>query len=167
MKTAVIYYSQSGQTKKLADAIAGALPDSPTATPMQEADAPEPSTLVFFGFPIERFGPAKPAAEFLADRLAGHKVALFVTHASPEGTPQVEGWLEGCRQAAAGCDLVGCFDCQGELAMPVKQFMLASDDPGLRAWAEGDTSQGQPDAARLERARTFARDVARSQSPGT
>jgi flavodoxin len=165
VNTAVIYYSQSGQTRKIAEAIAAELPDSPTPVAMQEAAVPEPGTLVFFGLPIEQHGPAKPAAAYLQEHLVGHRVALFVTHAAPEGMPELDGWLDGCREAAAASELAGCFDCQCELAAPVKQYMLASGVPELRAWAERDDSQGQPDEGRLERARAFARQVVEGLRP--
>lgn len=57
------------------------------------------------------------------------------------------------------------FDYQGELADPIKQHMLASDDPAMRAWAEGDDSRGQPDETRLQRAREWARQVMAAVGP--
>jgi hypothetical protein len=67
--------------------------------------------------------------------------------------------LEKFKAAAAGATLVEMFDCQGELAKPVKFLMTINRNPKYRAWAKMDDSQGQPDASRLEKARIFAREV--------
>jgi hypothetical protein len=37
---------------------------------------------------------------------AGRKLALFVTHAAPEGMDLLDGWLDNCK-AAAGCAQMG------------------------------------------------------------
>ena len=165
MKSAVVYHSATGNTRKVAGAIAGALGD---VTPVPLSDAPQLDgcDLVFVGMPIERFGPPKAACAFLAQRCAGRQVALFVTHAAPEEAPQVAPWLEECRRAAAGADVVGLFHCQGQLAEPVKQAMLASGMPELAAFAEmADVAAGQPDESRLEAAAAFAREMAERLAP--
>ncbi len=87
-------------------------------------------------------------------------MALFVTHAAPEGSDDLAAMLEACRQAASGAALLGIFDCQGELAQPIADLLLKSDDPrhqefGRRA---GET-KGQPDEERLNKARQFAREI--------
>lgn len=88
-------------------------------------------------------------------------MALFVTHAAPEDLPELEAWLQSCREAAAGGDLVGLFNCQGQLAEPVRQAMLASGMPELVRFAEmADVAAGQPDESRLAAAADFARQTA-------
>ena len=57
------------------------------------------------------------------------------------------------------------FNCQGELAKDVADFMLNSGDAQLAEWAkERDTTIGQPDETRLERARIYARDIMQKYS---
>jgi flavodoxin len=163
MSYAVVYQSQSGSTRKVAQAIAEGLPGDIRPVSIEDRPALEGAQVVFVGLPIHGFGPAKEAAAFLQESCRGRRVAMFVTHASPEGAPMLEDWLAKCRDAAAGCDLVGFFDCQGELAETMRQAMLKMEDPNLRRWAETDKSQGQPDAARLDKARAFAREVAEAQ----
>ncbi len=54
--------------------------------------------------------------------------------------------------------MVGVFDCQGELDDALLEAARSSDDPEFRKLSEvGAMSKGQPDAARLDRARTFAK----------
>lgn len=67
--------------------------------------------------------------------------------------------MEKFRQAAAGAELVGFFDCQGELAKGVKFIMRISPSRRLRADAKRDNSKGQPDETRVEKARIFAKET--------
>jgi hypothetical protein len=90
---------------------------------------------------------------------------LFVTHAAPEGLDLLAGWLESCKAAAACTDLVGFFHCQGELAEPIRRYMLTSDNQMLREFAQmGDITKGQPDGSRLRKATEFETEVARSMA---
>ena len=176
MKAAVVYYSASGNTAKVGEAIARALRDElpgpdgeGTARaanevivgPLGEAPSLDDRDLVFVGMPIERFGAPEPAARYLAEECAGRRVALFVTHAAPEDLDEVQPWLEACEEAAAGTELVGFFHCQGRLAAPVREAMLASGMPALVGFAEmADCAAGQPNEAALARAAAFARETA-------
>ena len=89
----------------------------------------------------------------------GRKVILFITHAGLEGHPDLLPMIEKFRQAARGADLIDLFDCQGELSKSVKRIMSIMPNAQFRKWAKMDNSQGQPDQARIERARAFSRDV--------
>jgi hypothetical protein len=51
------------------------------------------------------------------------------------------------------------FDCQGQLAKGIKFIMSIMPNREIRAMAKRDNSQGQPDAARLDRARAYAREM--------
>jgi hypothetical protein len=120
--------------------------------------------LTFLGFPIHSFGPDRKSRRFLERQARGRRIALFLTHAIPEDHEELPGWLARFREAAAGATLIGMFDCQGELAKGVKRVMSICPDPKVRLWAKIDDSQAQPDAARLERARAFARQMIESVS---
>ncbi|MFC1978143.1 hypothetical protein ACFLWS_07800 [Chloroflexota bacterium] len=67
--------------------------------------------------------------------------------------------LDKFKQAAAGANIVGMFDCQGELSKTVKRIMSVYPDAKFRLWAKQDNSKGQPDKARLDKARLFSREV--------
>ncbi len=159
MKVVVGYMSRTGNTKKVAEAIFQEIGGEKEIQRAEEIDDLESYDLVFFGFPIEGYGPSKEARDFLDKRCAGKNVALFVTHAAPEGSEILEKWLANCREAAAGSKLVGMFNCQGDLSEDMRQMMSKHDDPMVRRWAELSVPQGNPDAARLARARVFARET--------
>ena len=160
MNVLVTYFTQTGNTKKVAEAIHEEITEAKEIKELAAVESLEGRDLSFIGFPIMAFGPAKPAKEFLAAHAAGKRVALFITHASPEDSEPLEEWLAACREAAADTDLVGVFNCQGELAESIADLLANNEDPQIRAFAEGRSQTvGQPDEARLEKARAFAREI--------
>ena len=157
MKSAVVYYTQSGNTEKVARTIACAI-EAECVAPIAETPDLDAYDLVFVGMPVEQFGAPEVVRQFLAERCAGRRIALFATHAAPDDLTQLEPWLVNCRKAAEGAELVGFFHCQGALAEPVRQAMLASDTPMLQQFAQmAGCADGQPDEAALARAADFAR----------
>jgi len=162
MKVLVAYLSKTGNTKKVAEAIYGEITDEKEIKPIADVESLDGYDAAFLGFPIQQMGPDNKSAELLARRCTGgRKVVLFITHASPEDNPELQPMLDKFRDAARGANVIDMFDCQGELGGCVKFFMRVMPDPKLRMWAKMDNSKGQPDAARLQRARVFARDVMR------
>ncbi len=161
MRVLVAYTSRTGNTKKVAEAIYDEIGEEEKALrefdDVQNLDTYE---LVFVGFPIENFGPCKKAQEFLRSLCADKSIVLFITHAAPEYNKFVPGWLAECVAAASASNVEAVFHCQGELAESVKQAMLKSSDPIIRFWADkASTTKGQPNAARIERARAFVREI--------
>jgi flavodoxin len=152
--------SSTGNTKKIADAIFGEIVAEKEIKPIDEVESIGSYDLTFMGFPTHGYGPDKKAKAAL-ERLCknGSKVALFVTHAAPENEPEVAQYMAKFKEAAAGAELVGTFNCQGELAGGVKFIMKISPNKKLRADAKRDNSKGQPDEARIEKARTFAKET--------
>ena len=160
MKVLVAYMSQTGNTQKVAEAIFGEIQAEKEIKELKELDGLMGHDLYFVGFPIQAYGPAHAAKVFVEQHAAGKDIALFITHASGEDAKDLPAWLDACRVAAVGANIVGLFNCRGELAQNVADFMKDSGDPNLMAWAdERDETLGQPDEARLERARVFARDI--------
>ncbi len=160
MKTLVAYMSQTGNTKKVAEAIYGVISGEKEIKVLKEIDSLDACELAFIGFPIQAFGPAEDAKKFIKQYADGKKIALFMTHAAPEDNEEVQVWLDACRQTASAAEVVGMFDCQGELAPDIMEFLKQSDDPKMRAFGElGPTTKGQPDEGRLEKARDFAKGI--------
>jgi flavodoxin len=160
MNVLVAYFSQTGNTRKVAEAIYEAITEAKEIKELAAVESLEAHDLAFIGLPILGFGPAEEAKEFLAAHAAGKRVALFITHASPEDSEPLQEWLAKCKEAAADSNLVGMFDCQGELSKAVAELLAKSEDPELRAFAEARSETlGQPDEARLEKARAFAREI--------
>lgn len=159
MKILVAYKSQTGNTLKIAEAIYSVLPAPKEIKRIEDVASLEDYDFAFLGFPMHALGPDETTINFLKTHAKDRAIALFITHASPEHAPPLPGWIQKFKYAAAGANLIGVFDCQGQLSEQVKTAMLNYPDPQLRAWAQNDNSQGQPDAARLEKARVFAKET--------
>ena len=160
MKVLVTYMSQTGNTKKVAEAIFQEIKGKKEIKPMEEVSSLDGFDLAFVGFPIQAGQPAAQAKAFLEQHSKGKNVAVFVTHATPEEYPEVKECLSACGAAAVGANLLGVFGCQGELSEAIADFMIKSGDPGMvEAGKKRSLTVGQPDAARLKRARNFAREI--------
>ena len=160
MEVLVAYMSKTGNTKKVADAIYDEIKAKKTIKPIDEVDSLDGYDLAFLGFPVNRYGPSKQASRFLETRTHGKNIALFMTHAAPEDLSELPTWLDKFNTAAAGAIIVGRFSCQGELAKGVK-FIMSMIPGKLRAQAKMDNSKGQPNAARIQKARAFAKEIMR------
>ena len=157
MKTSVLYMSGSGNTEKVARAIAEALPGEVQPVAIGKGADPEDSELLFVGMPMHQFGAPEPVARFLHDACQGRRVALFVTHAAPEELHELAAWLDSCAEAAAGSELVGLFNCQGQVPPETRQSWIDTGVPMLVQFGEmAAVADGQPDEEALERARRFA-----------
>jgi flavodoxin len=160
MKVIIAYMSQTGNTRKIAEAIFGEIQEEKKIKELNEIDDLEGVDLAFVGFPIHGFGVPEEVKRFLEKHCMGKKIVLFVTHGAPEDFGGVQTWLAKCKEAAAGANVIDMFNCQGELADNVIDELLKSDNPQFRAWGEaGPSTRGQPDATRVERACIFAREI--------
>lgn len=160
MKVLVAYVSRTGNTKKVAEAIYGDIHAQKEIKDLTQVDNLEGYDLAFIGFPIEAYGPAKEAESFLEKHSSGKNIALFVTHSAPEDSQELPEWLSKSKAPAKHAGLKGFFHCQGELSEQIADFMTKSNDERLAAWAKDRPSTlGQPDAARLEQARQWAKEV--------
>jgi flavodoxin len=159
MKALVAYLSNSGNTRKVAEAIFEGITDCKEIKPLDEVNSLEGYDIAFLGFPVHQGGPDKKAAKILQKHcINGRKIALFITHASQENSPGTLSALAQFREAA-GASLIDMFDCQGQLSRVVKILMSVYPETKYRQWAKADNSHGQPDQSRLDRARVFSRNV--------
>jgi len=159
VRVLVGYMSRIGNTKKVAEAIFGEIEGEKEIKKLSQIKDMQGYDLIFLGFPMRAFGPDKKAKKFLKMQCQGKKIALFITHAAPEDHEDLPGWLAKFKDAAMGATIVDMFNCQGQLSKFIKLVMSIYPDSRLRSWAKMDSSKGQPDAARLEKARVFAREV--------
>lgn len=160
MKVLVTYFSQTGNTQKVAEAIYGAIEADKEIKPLNEVESLDGYDLAFVGFPIHASNPVADAKAFLEEKAKGKKVAVFITHAAPEDHENVARYLENCKASLAEVDMLGMFECQGEMAQAIIDFLAKSDNPRHQQFAQyGPQTKGQPDESRLEKARAFAREV--------
>jgi len=160
MKTLVTYMSQTGNTKKIAEAIYEEITGEKDIKDIKDVSNFEGYDLVFVGFPVQQFNIPENVSEVVKENVAGKNIAFFMTHAVPEGTEAIHSWTGSCKDIAATGNYLGIFDCQGELAQPLIDRLLESDDPQMREFAEmGSSTKGQPDESRVQKAREFAKEI--------
>jgi hypothetical protein len=114
---------------------------------------------------MHALGPDERVKTFLETHVKDKSIALFITHMAPKWYAREQGWIQKFKDAAVGANVVGVFDCQGQASRLVKTMMRISPNPQVRAWAQADSSQGQPDAAKLEQAKTFANEIVNRVKP--
>jgi flavodoxin len=160
MKTLVAYFSQTGNTQKVARRIFEEISGEKEITELGKLQDLQGYDLVFIGFPIVKFGAPPEVADFLSKQAPGHKIAIFITHSAGENMPQLPEWIKSSTECAAGAEVKGIFNCQGELAKVVADFMLHSGDAELVIWAKmRPATIGHPDHSRLAAAAAWARDI--------
>jgi flavodoxin len=134
MRILVAYMSQTGNTKKVAEAIYDMVPQQKEIKHIEEVQSLDGYNLIFLGFPIHNFGPDEQSANFLKLKTKNRNLALFITHAAPEGGPVVQNWVQKFADAAIGANICGLFDCQGELSQQVKNAMLNHPSVEIQRW---------------------------------
>jgi flavodoxin len=155
-KTLITYFSRTGNTKKIAEAVFEAVPGDKTLLPIKEVTDLAPYRLVFIGFPVQSHGVPPPIEDFLRSIPAGKRIALFSTHGSVTGSSLAREALEHATILAAGAKLVGTFACRGKVSLQALEIL--SQSPEHEAWADMAASAAtHPDEHDLAEARTFAR----------
>jgi flavodoxin len=155
-KTLVTYFSLTGNTRLVAEAIFGALSGDKTLKSMADAGDLSPYALVFVGFPVQAHSVPYPAEVFLKTVPEARKIALFSTHGSVTGSRLSREALEYASVLVAKARLVGTFSCRGKVSM--KALEVLKQSPEHEAWADMAASAAtHPDESDLEDARSFAR----------
>ncbi len=155
MKILVTYFSQTGNTQKVAEAIFDSL-ELPEKEIAEINAAPDPGAyqLVFVGFPVHSNSVPKKADAFLRSIPAGTKVAIFATHGSLRNGPLARTAFETAHTLPKG-KVLGTFGCRGKVVQSVIDAMMQSSEH--KAWAEEAASaSSHPDDADLKDARAWA-----------
>jgi len=165
MKVLITYFSQTGKTKQIAEAIHDIINTDKEIKDLSEVESIGEYDLTFVGFPIHAFAPPASVKPFLQNECSGKRIVLFITHAQPEDYEELDQWIATCQNEAGNAEIVDVFSCQGEIAPAFLEAMQKNDDPYMQKLAKGAaTSKGQPDATRIQKAREFAANVMAANS---
>jgi len=167
MKTLVTYFSQTGNTKKIAKAIYDTISGEKEIKTLKEVESLDDYDCTFIGFPVQNDKPHPNGTKFMKKKAVGKKIALFVTHATAQGLPKeyipeglVEKTLTNCKNSAARSELVGFYECQGELSENVANWLLGMDDPILQGFGKiRSLTIGHPDETEVANARKFTTEI--------
>lgn len=158
MQVLVTYYTQTGNTEKVARAVYEAVGGKKEIMAVSDVKNVAGYDVIFCGFPVHAHSvPAKMA--FFIERLPdGQKVAFFCTHGSLRGGPLPRQALEHAAGLAGKLKILGSFACRGKVSEKIIEALMAK--PEHRAWAE--EARGavlHPDENDLADARAFAKQV--------
>lgn len=158
-KVLVTYFSRTGNTRKIAEAIHDALGGDPDILPMDQVRDLAPYGLVFIGFPVQSHSLPYKVEEFLKSVPAGKKVALFSTHGSLPGMKMSREALEYATVLVSKAKLLGTFSCRGRVSMQALEVL--SKSPEHEAWTDmAVTANTHPDEHDVADARAFATWIA-------
>jgi flavodoxin I len=156
MNILVAYYSETGNTRRVAEAIHAAIRHTrKELLPIDQVKETDSYDLVFCGFPVHNHSLPAKMVHFLERLPQGKKLAIFATHGSLRGGEKAVGAFYAAISLARGQTILGTFGCRGQVKFQLLDEWVES--PQHRAWAiEAQSANGHPDAADLEEASTFA-----------
>jgi flavodoxin len=157
-KVLITYFSLTGNTKKVAEAIFEAIKGEKILLPISEVQETETYDLLFVGFPVHSHSTPYKVEAFLRQLPPGKKVALFSTHGSLTGGELSRQALEYAAAVAPQIKIVATFSCRGRVSPAALEILRRS--PEHEAWVEmAASAHHHPDQHDLEEARVFARWV--------
>jgi len=140
LKVMILYYSETGNTEKVARAVAEALEPKAEVSLRRVEEASEDLgeyELIFLGTPVHALGPAKPVREFLerlSANLEGLCFALFCTY-SMAGAGRTLDFMEK-KLANKGAKVLGKFAVFGAFKTFFKHFKKGRPDEKDLAYAK-------------------------------
>jgi len=169
MKILIVYFSQTGNTEKIANAInaVASAGNETEVKKMEDIDARSVNgyDLLFLGSPLHASNLAGPVKTFLGDlnSAACKQLAGFITHFAPAYPDQaMDGFVEPIIAACTekGFEYKGCFDCQGALTESLHDMVKKSQNFTDEQWADiVKQMTGHPDEGDEDKARKFAEEV--------
>jgi flavodoxin I len=169
MKVLVIYFSQTGNTEKIAMAICEEASQANEAElkKLEDINTDEVAgyDFIFIGSPLHASNLAAPVKEFLAGIQASssQKMAGFITHFAPAYPEQaMDGFTEPIKSACKekGIEYKGCFDCQGALTESLHEMVKKKQNLTDEQWSDMVKQMtGRPNEEDEGRAKAFAKSV--------
>ncbi len=154
MKILVTYYSETGNTEKIAYAIYNAIKDKKDIKKVQDVENPAEYDLIFYGFPVHGHSLPDKAAGFLKTLSEGQKIAFFSTHGSLRGGILSRQAFEHAFSLVPKAKVLGHFSCRGRVDS--KLLDKLEKDIQHKAWAkEASGAVLHPDEHDIEDAKKF------------
>jgi flavodoxin len=159
MKVLVTYYSETGNTEKLAKAIyEGVEKAEKEILRIEEIKDAAQYDLVFCGFPVHASSVPVNVQPFLKNIPKGAKLAIFATHGSLRKGQLAVAAFDYAMSLASNAKVIGTFGCRGKVKSSLLEQLMKK--PEHRAWAEqAQSAASNPDKADFEDGRNFAKEV--------
>lgn len=153
-KILVTYFSLTGNTKKIAEAIYEELKGEKDLKKVDEIQDLGLYDLLFIGFPVHSHSVPFKIEELMKKIPLGKKIALFSTHGSLTGSRLSREALEHATILASKAKILGTFSCRGKVSEQAMEVL--SKSPEHKAWTEmAASARTHPDENDLEDARSF------------
>jgi len=156
MKVLIAYYSQTGNTEKIARAIYEAAEnETRVLEKVDEVDNLETYDMIFLGFPILHHSVPGDVAKLLQRIPESKSVAIFATHGSMRGGKlAVEGFYHAV-SLASNLRILGTFGAQGQVNHHAMDKLIRL--PEYRGWLEeARSATNHPDKGDIADAMEFA-----------
>ncbi len=159
LKTLVTYFSQSGNTEKVAQGIfEGLVTKDKVIAEIEDTSDLEDYDVIFCGFPvIEHSVPAKMHA-FLKSIPAESNIAFFATHGVHTASDKATTAFEAASTLVKGSKVLGTFSARGKVSDEVLKSLEKSMEH--KSWVEEAVSaKNHPNEDDLLHAVTFANSI--------
>jgi len=155
-KWLVVYSSVTGNTKKVAEAIAAAAGEADLAAIDEVPEDLSGYEIVAIGYWLWRGGPDPKTAAWLP-KVQNVAVIFFETHAAETKSEHaITAFARAAYQLGTGCRVLATFGCQGQVSPSIlaKRQKMAPDNPHAQA-SGWKTAAGHPNADDLAAAAGF------------
>ncbi|MGB5749390.1 MAG: flavodoxin family protein [Desulfobacterales bacterium] len=148
MKSLVVYSSQTGNTRKLAEAVFEALPGEKELYPVEKAPDPSDYGFIAVGFWFMKGKPDPKSSEYIG-KIGKKELFLFATHAAGVGSDHAGQGMEVAKALASKADIRGTFSCQGQASPKILE--KASGKPEPPVWlSDAPDAEGHPNDSDIE-----------------
>ncbi|MFO7979994.1 MAG: flavodoxin family protein [Candidatus Aminicenantes bacterium] len=157
-RTLVTYFSHTGNTKKVAEAIYENIQGEKQIKSFKEVEKKdfEDYDLIFIGFPVHSHSVPIVMESFIKKIPPNKKIAFFSTHGSLTGSRLSREAIEHATVLAAKAKLLGSFSCRGKVSLEALEYLEKS--PEHKAWTDMAASANtHPDENDLNEAGSFAK----------
>jgi len=160
MKVLVTFFSETGNTEKLARAIyEGTGRVDKTIAPIDEAGDVAGYDVVFCGFPVQSSSIPGKVQPFLKSIPEGKNLAIFATHGSLRGGQLAVTAFDYAMTLANKAKILGTFGCRGKVKSSLIEALMKN--PEHKAWAKEAQSSAvnHPDVGDIEDGKDFAQKM--------
>ncbi len=159
MKTLVTYYSDSGNTAKVAEGLFNGLKvKDKTLLAIDKVTSLDEYDMIFCGFPVIEHSVPLKMQNFLKSIPAKSNIAFFATHGSVRDSAKAKTAFENAGTLVKYSKILGTFGVRGSVKQSV--IDLLQNKPEHRPWVdEAITAVGHPNESDLNDAVQFANQM--------
>ncbi len=158
MNVLVTYFSQTGNTEKVAQALCNSIQFKKVCKPINEVKDVKEYDIIFCGFPVHAHSVPGTVQTFLKTLPQDQLLALFSTHGSLRNNQMAKAGIEHALSLASHAKILGSFGCRGKVDPDVLENLMKK--PENIAWCdEAQSAANHPDKADIADAEEFAQQI--------